>query len=43
MAARRAQLGFAQRRPVGKDFKRALDEELARMTAFLAEQDQETT
>jgi uncharacterized protein YcaQ len=37
-----AQLGFTHRRPAGKDFKRALDEELARMTAFLATQDQET-
>jgi hypothetical protein len=31
-----AQLGFVERRPAGKDFKRALDNELARMTDFLS-------
>jgi uncharacterized protein YcaQ len=36
-----AQLGFAERRPAGKDFKRALDDELARMTHFLATHNQE--
>jgi len=37
-----AQLGFVDHRPTGKDFKRALDDELARMTDFLAIKHEET-